>query len=359
MSFRERACFAGAQVAQGRVAGLTASMPQYPSSLFSRCIRAVAPVVAVALAFAAPLAHAQVWPTKPLRVVVPFTAGGSTDTVARIMSEKLTTRLGQPVIVDNKPGAGGAIGSDFVAKSPPDGYTLLVGTSSTVAIAPHVYKKLPYDPTRDLMPISLLGTADIIVVVNAANVPARSVKELIAYAKANPGKVTFASGGNGSISHLLGEYFNSMAGVKTLHVPYKGDAQMVTDLIGGQVDIAFGTAVAWLPHIKSGKVVALAVTNPKRSTTMTDLPTIAEAGVPGYDAVQWFGILAPTGTPPDVVQRLSTEIRAILALPEVRTKFSELGFDVVGDTPAEFAAFVRAEDAKWKKIAEISGTKLD
>ena len=311
-----------------------------------------------ALGCAGTAVAADPWPSRPIKVVVPFTAGGSTDTVARILAEKLTPRVGQPVIVENKAGAGGAIGSDFVARSAPDGYTLLVGTSSTMAIAPWVYTKLAYNPTRDFAPVALMGTADIMIVVNS-KVPVRSVKELLAYAKANPGKLTFASGGNGSISHLLGEYFDQMANVKMLHIPYKGDAQMVTDLIGGQVDLAFGTAVAFLPHVKTGKVVALAVTNPKRSTTLTDLPTVSEAGVPGYEAVQWFGIAAPTGTPPEVIKRLNEEIRAVLAMPEVRTRFSELGFDVVGDSPEQFAAFLRDENAKWKKIAEVSGIKLD
>ena len=235
---------------------------------------------------------------------------------------------------------------------------MLVGTSSTMAIAPHVYSKLPYEPTRDFAPVILLGTADIMIVVNA-QVPVRNVRELLAYAKANPGKLTFASGGNGSISHLLGEYFNSMAGIQMLHVPYKGDAQMVTDLLGGQVDLAFGTAVAFLPHVKSGKVVALAVTNPKRSITLTQLPTVSESGVPGYEAVQWFGIAVPTGTPREIIGRLNDEIQAILALPDVRARFADLGFDVVGDKPEEFAAFLRAENAKWKKIADVAGTKLD
>ncbi len=322
----------------------------------STIVRAALAVLAVALVPAA--GHAQSWPAKPVRLVVPFTAGGSTDTVARIMAEKLSPRLGQPVIVENKAGAGGSVGSDFVAKSPADGYTLLVGTSSTMAIAPHLYTKLPYSPLRDLTPVTLLGTADIIVVVNAT-VPVKTIPELLAYAKANPGKLTFASGGNGSISHLLGEYFKSMAGVDLLHVPYKGDAQMVTDLIGGQVSMAFGTAVAFLPHIRSGKVVPLAVTNPRRSTTQPQWPTVSESGVPGYEAVQWFGIAAPTGTPKEVVARLSEELRAILALPDVRARFTELGFDVVGNRPEEFGEFLRAEDAKWGRIAKIAGTKLD
>jgi tripartite-type tricarboxylate transporter receptor subunit TctC len=312
-----------------------------------------------AVAFSFPLsAAAQAWPAKPVKMVVPFAAGGSTDTVARILSEKLTARLGQPVIVENRAGAGGSIGSDAVAKSAPDGYTFLVGTSSTMAILPYLYNKPPYDPNKDFAPVTLLGTADIMVVVNA-NFPARNVKELITYAKANPGKVTFASGGNGSISHLLGEYFKSMAGVDMLHVPYKGDAPAVTDLIGGQVNMIFGTAVAFLPHVKSGKVVALAVTNPTRSTTQKELPTVSEAGVPGYEAVQWFGIAAPTGTPNEIVQKLQAETAAVLAMPDVRKRFTELGFDVVGSTAPGFADFLRTENAKWKKIAEIAKTKLD
>jgi tripartite-type tricarboxylate transporter receptor subunit TctC len=301
---------------------------------------------------------AQSWPAKPVKMVVPFSAGGSTDTVARILSEKLTARLGQPVIVENRAGAGGSVGSEMVAKSTPDGYTMLVGTSSTMAILPYLYRKPPYDPNKDFAPVALLGTADIMIVVNS-KVPVRSVKELLTYAKANPGKLTFASGGNGSISHLLGEYFKSMANVDLLHVPYKGDAQMVTDLIGGQVDMAFGTAVAFLPHLKSGKVVALAVTNPKRSTTQTDLSTVSESGVPGFEAVQWFGIAVPMGTPREVIQRVNAEIRVILGMPDVRARFSDLGFDVVGGTPEAFADFLRSENAKWKKIAEIAGTKLD
>ena len=320
-----------------------------------RSILRAAAALCAALALGA---QAQQWPSKPLKLVVPFTAGGSTDTVARIVAEKLTPRLGQPVIVENRAGAGGQIGSDHVAKSPPDGYTFLVGTSSTMAIAPYVFSKPLYNPNRDFAPVTLLGIADIIVVVNA-NVPIRNTKQLLDYARANPGKLTFASGGNGSISHLLGEYFKSMAKVDMLHVPYKGDAQMVTDLIGGQVNMAFGTAVAFLPHIKSGKVAPVAVTNPKRSTTLTELPTLNESGVPGYEAVQWFGIAAPTGTPREVIDRLYKEIRAILDMPEVQKRFTELGFDVAGSTPEEFGRFLQAENEKWKKIAEIAGTKLD
>ena len=324
-----------------------------------RGVKRPAAVAAFFLALLPGFAAAQAYPARPITMIVPFSAGGSTDTVARIMSEKLTTRLGQPVIVENKVGAGGSVGSAIAAKSPADGYTLLVGTSSTLAILPALYNKPPYDANRDFAPAILLGTADILVVVNAEKVKARTVKDLLAFAKANPGKLNFASGGKGSISHLLGEYFNSLAQVSIVHVPYKGDAQMVTDLIGGQVDMAFGTAVAFLPHVKSGKVVALAVTNPKRSTTMGELPTIAEAGVPGYEAVQWFGIAVPSGTPAEVVNRLNAEMRSVLTLPDVRARFAELGFDVVGGSPEDFAAFLKAENAKWKKIADIAKTKLD
>jgi tripartite-type tricarboxylate transporter receptor subunit TctC len=314
-------------------------------------------LIGVASSLSAPV-YAQDWPSKTVSLVVPFTAGGSTDTVARLIAERLAPRLGQPVIVENRAGAGGALGSNHVAKSPADGYTLLVGTASTMAIAPHVYTKLPYQPVRDLDPITLLGTADIMIVVRA-DLPIKTVGELLSYARANPGKLTFASGGNGSISHLLGEYFKSMAKVDLVHVPYRGDAQMVIDLIGGQVDMAFGTAVAFLPHVKSGKVTALAVTNPKRSTTQTHLPTVGEAGVSGYEAVQWFGIAAPAGTPKPILQRLNREIVAILAMPDIRKRFGEMGFDVVGNSPEEFGKFLQAENAKWKMVADVSGTKLD
>ena len=307
---------------------------------------------------ASSLVLAQAWPVKPVHIVVPFTSGGSTDIVARIIAAKLTTSLGQPVVVDNRAGAGGTLGSDFVAKSPADGYTLLMGTSSTMAIAPNIYNKLPYNTLNDLMPVSLLGTADVVLVANAG-LPFKTFNEFVNYAKANPGKLTYASGGNGSISHLLGEYFKSMASVNMLHIPYKGDAQMVIDLVGGQVDIAFGTAVAFLPQIKAGKVTPLAVTNPKRSTSMTTLPTISESGVTGYQALQWFGIAAPTGTPKAVIDRLNTSITTILAMPDVRNRFTELGFDIVGGKPEDFGAYLRAENESWKKIANIAGAKLD
>lgn len=318
----------------------------------------LATIVSAMLTFSVTTVQSQNGPNKAVRIVVPFSAGGSTDTVARIMADKLSPALKQPVIIENRPGAGGAIGSDVVAKSPADGATLLVGTSSTLAIAPHLYSNLPYSPARDFAPISLLGTSDVLLVVTP-KVPARTLRELIAYAKANPGKLTFASSGNGSISHLLGEHFKALAGVDIVHVPYRGDSQMVTDMLGGQVDMAFGTSVAWLPHLRAGSVIALAITSPKRSTTLTDLPTMAEAGLPGYEAVQWFGIVAPAGTPKDLVERLNAEMRAILAKSETQTKFRELGFDIVGDQSSEFSAFLKDEIAKWQKIVTSSGAKVN
>ncbi|MCC7269376.1 MAG: tripartite tricarboxylate transporter substrate binding protein [Rhodocyclaceae bacterium] len=304
------------------------------------------------------VSQAQPWPSKPVRLVVPFSAGGSTDVVARIVGEKLASRLGGTVLVDNKPGAGGALGSEAVAKSAADGYTFLVGTASTMVIGPHIYTKPRYDALHDFASVTLLGIADIVIVVNSG-LPFRSVKDLVQYAKANPGKLTFASAGNGSISHLLGEYFKSMAKVELVHVPYRGDAQVVPDLIAGQVSMSFGTAVGYMPHMRSGKIVAIAVTNPRRSTTLTDLPTVSESGVPGYEAVQWFGVSAPRGTPAEIVNRMSAEIRAILAMPEVAKRCAELGFDVAGTSPEEYERFIRSEDTKWKKIVELSGTKLD
>jgi len=299
------------------------------------------------------------WPDRPIHIVVPFSAGGSTDVVARIISAKLTERLGQSVVVDNKTGAGGTIGSDYVVKSPPDGYTLLVGTSSTIAIAPYIYGKLPYDPRRDLLPVSLLGVADILVAVNPKKVPARNLAQLIQYAKDHPGKLTFASGGVGTISHLLGEYFKAAAHIDMLHVPYKGDTPALTDLIAGRVDMEFGTSVAFLPALKTGQLIALAVTSAQRSKNMPQLPTVAESGVPGYEAVQWFGILAPARTPPAVLQRLNTELQAILQMPDVQAQFAKLGFEIAGGSPQKFAQFLQAEDKKWKQIVKLSGARLD
>jgi len=310
-----------------------------------------------ALLFASGATHAQ-WPAKPVRFIVPFPAGGSTDIVARVLAEKLGQGLGQAFVIDNRGGAGGTTGSDVAAKAAPDGYTLLIGTSSTHAIAGSLYGKLPYDAVRDFAPVSMIGTATIMLVAHPS-VPAKSVRELVALAKAQPTLLTFASSGNGGVSHLTGEYFKAQAGVQMQHIPYKGDTPMIADLVGGRVSVAFGTAVAFLPHVQSGKLNALAVTNAKASPVAPGLPTVAEAGYPGFEALQWFGLLMPAGTPPEIVGRLNAEVARVLRLPDVSERFKGLGIEISSGTPAEFAAFMRAETAKWGRIVRESGAKVD
>jgi tripartite-type tricarboxylate transporter receptor subunit TctC len=313
-----------------------------------------------ALLLAVPVgtAFAQAYPVKPVRMVVPFPAGGATDIVGRLVAQKLSEAWGQQVIVDNRGGAGGTIGSDVAAKAPPDGYTILVATSSTHAIAPSLYSKLAYDPVRDFVPVTLLASATILLAVHPS-VPAKNVRELIALGKRQPRALSFASSGNGGISHLIGEQFKSMGGIEMLHVPYKGDTPALVDLVGGQVSLMFGTAVSFLPYVKSGRLNALAVTNPKRSQIVPDVPTVAESGLPGFEALQWFGIFAPAGTSKDIVTRLNGEIVKTLRLPDVRERLSSLGADVVGNTPEQFAAFQKADTAKWAKIVKQSGAKID
>ncbi len=298
------------------------------------------------------------WPERPLRLIVPFPPGGSTDTVARAIAEKLRDRLNQPVVIDNRGGAGGTIGSDIAAKAQPDGYTMLIGTSSTHAIAPGVFSALPYQPTRDFAPVTLIGAATVML-VTIPSVPANSVAELIALAKAKPELLTFASSGNGGVSHLIGEYFKSRAGIEMLHVPYKGDTPMIADLLGGQVSLAFGTAVAFLPHVQKGALKALAVTSAKPSPVAPGLPTVADSGLPGFEALQWFGILMPTGTPKPIVDRLNREIVAVLQTAEIKQRFESMGIEVVGSTPESFTSFMADEAAKWQKIAQDAGVKVN
>ena len=314
--------------------------------------------VAALLAIPAGAPLAQAYPAKPVRMVVPFPAGGATDIVGRLVAQKLSEAWGQQVIVDNRGGAGGTIGSDIAAKSAPDGYTILVATSSTHAIAPSLYSKLSYDPVRDFAPVTLMANATILLAVHPS-VPARNVRELIALAKKQPKALSFASSGNGGISHLIGEQFKSMAGIQMLHVPYKGDTPALVDLVSGQVSLMFGTAVSFLPYVKGGRLKALAVTNPKRSPSVPDIPTVAESGLPGFEALQWFGIFAPAGTPKDIVARLNGEIVKILRLPDVRDRLAGLGADVVGNSPEQFAAFQKADAAKWARVVKESGAKID
>ena len=304
------------------------------------------------------LAHAQNYPNKTIRMIVPFPAGGATDIVARLVAQKLGDAMGQQVIVDNRGGAAGTIGSDLAAKSPPDGYTILIGTSSTHAIAQSLYAKLPYDSIRDFTPVIGIATATIVLSMHPS-VPAKTVRELILLAKAKPDALSFASSGNGGVSHLVGEMFKAQAGVQMLHIPYKGDAPALADLVGGQVSLEFGTALSFLPYIQSGRLKALAVTSLKRSQVMPDVPTVAESGLKGFEALQWFGVFAPAGTRAEVVTRLNTEIVKILQTVDMRERLTKLASEVMADSPEQFAAFQKAEIAKWARVVKDSGARID
>jgi tripartite-type tricarboxylate transporter receptor subunit TctC len=282
------------------------------------------------------------YPDRPLRFIVPFAPGGGNDTVARLVGQRLTAILGQPVVVDNRAGAGGIVGAELAAKAAPDGYTLFLGGVGSHAINPNLHEHLSYDPIRDFAPVSLLASAPMVLVVHPS-VKATSVAELIALARANPGKLNYASNGNGSSSHLAAVMFDSMAGVDMVHIPYKGLSPALTDLLAGQVQVMFSSVVAILPHIQAGKLRALAVSGNRRLSLLPDLPTIAEAGVPGYQASSWYGILAPAGTPKDVVAKLNAAILRVLAEPDVKKAFASEGADPVGNSPEAFALFIAAE----------------
>jgi len=318
----------------------------------------IAWVAKVALALLPSLCAAQAWPAKPIKWVVPFAPGGTTDILARTISEKLTVALGVPVIVENKPGAGGGVGADLVAKSAPDGYTILGGTISTHAINASLYSNLPYDPVKDFVPITLIARVPNMLVVNP-EVPAKDVKELIALLKANPGKYTFASSGNGTSQHLSGELFKSMAGVEMQHIPYKGSPPALQDVVAGHVTMTFDNITTAWPLAKAGKLRALAVTTAKRSSIAPDVPTLAEAGLPGFEIGSWQGVFAPAGTPAPIVRRLNAEIVKILRLPEINDRLAGLGAEIVADSPEEFAALVKAEVVKWSEVVKKSGAKVD
>jgi tripartite-type tricarboxylate transporter receptor subunit TctC len=313
---------------------------------------------AVAALAAATLVSAQSYPTKPIKMIVPFPPAGSTDISARAVAGKLGERLGQPVVIENKPGAGGNIGGDLAAKAAPDGYTIFVGTVGTNAINQALYSKMPYDHLRDFAPVVLLSTTPN-VLVTQPNFPANSVKDVIDRAKAKPGEMTFASSGAGTSIHLSGELFNSMAGTKMQHIPYKGSGPMLIDLMSGTVNIAFDNLSASMPHIKGGKLKALAVTGSKRSAALPDLPTVSEAGLTGYDSTSWNAIYVPRGTPKEIIDRLNRETRAILESPETRKFFAEQGAESGGGTPEQLDAITRAETAKWAKVVKDSGAKVD
>jgi tripartite-type tricarboxylate transporter receptor subunit TctC len=315
-----------------------------------------AAALALACGFAAQV-HAQAWPTKPIRYVVPFPPGGATDILARVMADKLGPALGQPVIVENRAGAAGNLGTDLVAKAPPDGYTILMVTVAQ-SISESLYAKLPYNLMRDLAPVALVARVPNVMEVHPS-VPAHTVQEFIAYAKANPGKLNFASSGSGTSIHMSGELFKLLTGVDMVHVPYKGSAAALTDLIGGQVSVMFDNLPPSMPHIKSGKLRALAITTTTRYPALPDLPTMEEAGVPGYEASSWFGIMAPAGTSKEIVARLNAEARKIEAMPDVRERFDQQGAVPSPGTPEDFDRFIRAEIEKWGKVVKASGAKVD
>jgi tripartite-type tricarboxylate transporter receptor subunit TctC len=312
-------------------------------------------LIGLALAIAGP-AQAQSWPSQNIRLVVPFPPGGSTDVLARRLAEGLRERLGQTVIVENRGGAGGTIGSEFVAKSAPDGYTLLMGVTGSHGVAPSLYPNLGYQPERDFAPISLLVSAPLVLVVNP-EVPAKTLKDFIALAKAQPDTLTYGTPGNGTSMHLTGVTFDLQAGTKLIHVPYKGSAGALTDLLSGQIKSMFGDLLVVLPQIRAGKINALAVTSKDRNPLLPDVPTMAEAGLPGFEVLSWQGLFAPAGTPPAVVERLSKEVRAVMESKDVKDFFAAQGFQVGATTPAEFTSFVGSEVKRWGEIVKAGNVK--
>ncbi|GAA0836353.1 tripartite tricarboxylate transporter substrate binding protein [Cupriavidus pauculus] len=305
----------------------------------------------------APAAGAQDWPTRPIRMVVPYPPGGPTDIVARVVGQKLSERLGQTVVVDNRPGAGGNIGADAVAKSAPDGYTMLVATTAH-AINMTLFSKPGYNTRTDFAPVSML-TSGPLVLVTAPSTPAGSVAELIAMARANPGKVTFASSGNGQSTHLAAELFDSMAGVRMTHVPYKGSAPALTDVMAGQATVMFDTMLSAMPFVRDGKLRALAITGATRSPAAPDVPTMAQAGLPGYEATAWNALLVPAGTPAAVQSRLSEALKAVLNQDDVRARFASQGFAATWTSPADTGQFIAREIDKWGKVVKASGATID
>ena len=310
---------------------------------------------ALALLLATGIARAQ-YPNHAVHVVVPFPAGGPTDVLTRALGQKLSERWSQPVVVDNKPGAGGAIGSDFVAKSAPDGYTLLMATTSTHSIGPSL-QKMPYDPVKDFAPVSQVSNATNVLVVSP-KLGVSSVRELVALAKAKPGALNFASSGIGTIPHLTGELFKHLAGVDIVHVPYKGTGLSIPDLANGQVALLFDSIVTAQTHVKIGTVKALAISSPRRSPLMPELPTMMEAGVAGFESETWFGLLAPAATPPDIVARVSADTAAALADAGLRARFAAAGAETVGGTPAQLAERIKADTAKWAEVIKAANVKV-
>jgi tripartite-type tricarboxylate transporter receptor subunit TctC len=318
-------------------------------------------VATMAIAFGAAAlslgAAAQEYPVKAIRFIVPFAPGGPTDIMSRALAEKLTARLGQQLVVDNRGGAGGSIGTAVAAHSTPDGYTIVIGHIGTLAINVSLYPRLEYDPVKEFPTISMIATLPLGLFVNA-NVPVKSVAELVALAKAKPGQLNFGSAGNGSATQMAGAMFKTMAGIDIVHVPYKGNAASLVDLVAGRVQMMFSNLLTTAPHVKAGRLRAIAISTAKRSQQAPELPTIAESGVPGYDYAPWYGILAPTGTPRAIVMRLNREIGQIINAPEMKERFRKQGIDLVTSTPEAFAELIRREIPKWREIVKKSGAHV-
>jgi tripartite-type tricarboxylate transporter receptor subunit TctC len=326
---------------------------------WSDCIRTLAVIGALGLAAAAGEALAQPYPNKPIKIVIPAAPGGGADIVGRLIGPRLAERLGQPVVMDYRAGAGGIIATESVARAPADGYTLLMGYIGTLGVYPGLYQKLSYDPLRDFAPVAFLAAIPSILVVHPS-VPANTVPELIALAKAKPGTLNYASGGSATAPHLAGELFKSLARVDLVHVPYKGSGPAMNDMLGGQVSVMFNTMVQTIPYVQSGRLKALAVTGAKRSAALPNVPTVAEAGVAGYEIVGWFGIVAPAGTPREIVARLNAEILAVLAEPQLKEQMTALGSEPTDiRTPEQFGGFMRNEISKWTQVVKESGMKAE
>ena len=330
-------------------------MPHAERFPFTR--RTALQLAALALASVAGAAHAQAWPSKPVSLVVPFPAGGTTDVLARALAARLSPAIGQPVIVENKPGAGATIGADYVAKAKADGHTLLIGAVHHT-IASSVYKKLPYDLQKDLAPITTVALVPNVLVVNART-PAKNVNELVALIKAKPAEASYGSNGNGTAQHLIGTQFQQQTGTRLQHIPYKGSGPLATDLLGGQILMSFDTITPVLPHIKAGKLRPLAVTTAKRSPALPDVPTLQEAGLKDFDIGTWFGVLAPVGTPKPVLDRLSAEATKIIQSPDFKKRMDDIGAQPVGNSPAEMAAQIRSETDKFSLLVKAGNVTVE
>ena len=314
--------------------------------------------LALACCMAGPAGAQQAYPTKPVRMILGFPGGGASDTTARLVGQKLTDAFGQQFVMDNRPGAGGVIALELAAKAAPDGYTIAVSTPGMLTIAPQFERKPGYDPVKSFMPISVMIFANQLFSATPS-LPANSVKELIALAKSRPGKINYASSGFATTPHLTGELFNLLAGVRMVHIPYKGSGPALTDLISGEVQVGFGPVITGLPHVKSGKLKALAVTGLRRSASAPDIPTVAESGVPKFDMMTWTAMLAPAGTSPEIVRMLSAKVQRIVREPEVRNFLVSRGVEPAGTTPEEFAQLIRSEIAKWRDLLQRTGLKLE